>query len=139
MRRAPEEVAASRRPPGVLRSELVPEEVRGLRKAGDLTQMLPAEAAMLAMGWPRGGSGDEREADEDEEGPAAPRGSHPARLLFMARLAEKGLMSYQRTGARLIRAEPRFGTAQHPAPALFSPAAFAPNATLFSCRPYRRR
>jgi uncharacterized protein with von Willebrand factor type A (vWA) domain len=91
MRRAPKQVYASRHPPGVLRSELFPEQVRGLTKGGDLTQMLPAEVAMLAMGWPR----EHGDSDEDE---VTSRGSHPARLLFMARLAEKGLLSYQREG-----------------------------------------
>jgi uncharacterized protein with von Willebrand factor type A (vWA) domain len=95
MRRAPEQVWASRNPPGVLRSELVPEEVRSLTKGGDLTQMLPVEAAMLAMGWPRERGKPE---EEEEEEVVATRGSHPARLLFMARLAEKGLLSYRREG-----------------------------------------
>jgi hypothetical protein len=91
-RRAPEAVYASKRPPGVIRSALVPEEVRGLCKAGNLTQMLPSEAALLAVGWPR-------EQNESDEEAVQERGSHPARLLFLARLAEKSLLSYQRVGA----------------------------------------
>ena len=53
LRKAPEEVYASRNLPGVIRSSLVPEQVQGLYKSGSLTQMLPAEAGLLAMGWPR--------------------------------------------------------------------------------------
>ena len=108
LRRAPEEVYAPRRLPGVIRSPLVPEEVQGLHKSGSLTQMLPAEAALMAVGWPRRAAGDrvgrstqhgDMESEEDSTGSdAEQRGSHPARLLFMARLAEKSLMSYERAG-----------------------------------------
>lgn len=176
-RRAPEQLYASGCPPGVLRSTLVPEEVRGLHKTGDLSQMLPAEAGLMAVGWPQGdsdgvdpgadldvgeGAGsnaqDSSESDErarqrrddpvgtstygarlarqeagaghDAAGRLAPAsgagggsatavaerpkdadaalqddierggrsGFHPARLLFLARMAEKGLLSYQRAG-----------------------------------------
>lgn len=114
LRRAPEEVYAAKRPPGVIRSPLVPEEVQGLHKSGNLTQMLPAEAALMAVGWPRQ-SAAERDGhsthsaqrstagavvDEEvtSESDVEERGSHPARLLFMARLAEKSLMSYERAG-----------------------------------------
>lgn len=110
LRRAPEEVYAVKRPPGVIRSPLVPEEVRGLHRSGNLTQMLPAEAALMAVGWPRrpaaeadsrGGDGGGATVEEGlgESEAEEERGSHPARLLFMARLAEKGLMSYERAGA----------------------------------------
>ena len=93
LRRAPQQVFASRSPLGVIRSPRVPEEVQGLMRSGNLSLMLPSEAALLASGWPREHSEDDEES-EDVEG----RGSHPARLLFMARLAEKGLMSYERAG-----------------------------------------
>lgn len=117
LRRAPEEVYAVKRPPGVIRSPLVPEEVRGLHRSGNLTQMLPAEAALMAVGWPRrpAAEADERAGDAGgaavEEGVGESeaeeeRGSHPARLLFMARLAEKGLMSYERAGAAAAAACP---------------------------------
>jgi hypothetical protein len=121
LRRAPEEVFATRNLPGVIRSALVPEQVQGLYKSGSLTQMLPSEAGLMAMGWPRhahrhregchGGAGagvgagaalDAAECSSDGESTAdeivEARGSHPARLLFKARLAEKGLLSYERAG-----------------------------------------
>ncbi|KAF8063042.1 viaA [Scenedesmus sp. PABB004] len=55
LRRAPEELEAARFPPGVVRSPLQPEEVRGLARSGDLSRMLPSEMALLAHGWPRKG------------------------------------------------------------------------------------
>lgn len=79
--------------------------------------MLPVEAGLLAMGWPRSRKDsdsssasagtsessvstvtEESSSSTDDETVEA-RGSHPARLLFKARLAEKSLMSYQRAGA----------------------------------------
>ena len=83
LRRAPQEVPAARCPPGVVRS-------------GSLSLMLPSEAALLALGWPR-----EHSEDDESEREVEARGSHPARLLFLARLAEKGLMSYERAGEGL--------------------------------------
>ncbi|GLI68508.1 hypothetical protein VaNZ11_012952 [Volvox africanus] len=53
LRRAPEELEARGYPPGVIRSPLRPEEVRGLTRSGDLSRMLPSEMALLAHGWPR--------------------------------------------------------------------------------------
>ncbi len=47
------QVSASRRPPGVVRSPLQPEETRGLTRSGDLSRMLPFEAHLMAAGWPR--------------------------------------------------------------------------------------
>ena len=114
LRRAPEQVYASGKPPGVIRSELVPEEVRGLTKSGSLTQILPSEAALLGAKWREGGDAEEAEAGEWGEGvgeqealrPAegVQQGDrrHPARLLFLAKLAENGLMSYQRAGVPLL-------------------------------------
>lgn len=120
LRKAPEEVYASRNFPGVIRSSLVPEQVQGLHRSGNLTQMLPAEAALLAMGWPRnrkgdktsggirgrervavsvGGAGSDGESSETDDEAVEAKGSHPARLLFKARLAEKALLSYERAGA----------------------------------------
>ncbi|KAK9838520.1 hypothetical protein WJX81_004867 [Elliptochloris bilobata] len=87
-RRAPQEVQASRRRPGLIRSALQPEETAGLTRSGDLSRMLPAEAHLLAAGWPRAAP----------DGGPAREGSRPARLLHMARRAERGLMSYERTG-----------------------------------------
>lgn len=74
-------------PAGVIRSPLQPEETRGLARSGDLSRMLPAEAALLAAGWPKqndDGSGNE--------------GSRVARLLHLARRAERNLLSYERAG-----------------------------------------
>ncbi|GIL90546.1 hypothetical protein Vretifemale_18190 [Volvox reticuliferus] len=53
LRRAAEELEARGYPPGVIRSPLQPEEVRGLTRSGDLSRMLPSEMALLAHGWPR--------------------------------------------------------------------------------------
>ncbi|GBF88932.1 hypothetical protein Rsub_01431 [Raphidocelis subcapitata] len=53
LRRAPEELEESRAPPGVVRSPLQPEEVRGLARSGDLSRMLPSEIMLMAHGWPR--------------------------------------------------------------------------------------
>lgn len=47
---------ASRRRPGLIRSALQPEETAGLTRSGDLSRMLPAEAHLLAAGWPRAAS-----------------------------------------------------------------------------------
>lgn len=101
VRMAAEEVYASGNPLGLIRSPLVPEEVRALHRSDNLSQMLPSEAALLAKGWPRTGETDSSEAGSggDEDGDEEERGSHPARLLFMARMAEKGLMCYERSGA----------------------------------------
>lgn len=88
-RRAPEEVQSSRRPPGVIRSPLVPEETWGLTRSGDLSRMLPSEAHLLAAGWPRGKGQTEVEPVD---------GNRAARLLHLVRRAERNLMSYERTG-----------------------------------------
>lgn len=102
----------------MIRSALVPEQVQGLHKSGSLTQMLPAEAGLLAMGWPRkkpgpygspsaSGAGSvaggnvsvvSTESSNTDDEAVEARGSHPARLLFKARLAEKALLSYERAG-----------------------------------------
>jgi hypothetical protein len=50
------QVEASRRRPGLVRSALQPEETAGLTRSGDLSRMLPAEAHLLAAGWPRAAS-----------------------------------------------------------------------------------
>lgn len=91
LRRAPAQVDAPRRPPGVLRSPLQPEETAGLARSGDLSRMLPHEAHLVAVGWPRG---------RGEVGPdgALITGSRPARRLHLARRAERTLLSYDRTG-----------------------------------------
>ena len=47
---------ASRRRPGLIRSALQPEETAGLTRSSDLSRMLPAEAHLLAAGWPRAAS-----------------------------------------------------------------------------------
>lgn len=114
LKKAPEVVYRSGMPAGVIRSEESPEETRGLTRSGDLSRMLPLEAHLLAAGWPRqkgdgtstgGSSGiaatgvstssaETGEADDEvEEG-----GSRACRLLFMARRAERMLMSYERAG-----------------------------------------
>lgn len=68
--------------------------------------MLPLEAHLLAAGWPRRGAAagaaagagvraaeGGSEAEGEGEG-----GSRACRLLFMARRAERQLMSYERAG-----------------------------------------
>jgi hypothetical protein len=54
-------------PPGVVRSPLQPEEVRGLARSGDLSRMLPSEMALLAHGYPRRASEEEQEGGQPEE------------------------------------------------------------------------
>ncbi|KAI7839236.1 hypothetical protein COHA_006934 [Chlorella ohadii] len=100
----------SKSPPGVIRSPQRPEETRGLTRSGDLSRMLPFEAHLLAAGWPRwedapaSSSGQEEEEEQDgDSGSSGERvlareGSRAARMLFMARRAERQLMSYERTG-----------------------------------------
>ena len=63
-------------PLGVIRSEESPEETRGLTRSGDLSRMLPIEARLLAT------------RNKDSVG----------RKLFMARRAERMLLSYERAG-----------------------------------------
>ena len=46
------QVSASGKRLGLIRSALVPEETRGLTRSGDLSRMLPAEAHLMAAGWP---------------------------------------------------------------------------------------
>ena len=101
LKRAPELVYASASQLGVLRSELSPEETRGLTRSGDLSRMLPFEAHLLAAGWPKdkkknGESGGDGSSSEEEN--KKKEGSRAARLLFMARRAERALMSYERAG-----------------------------------------
>jgi len=102
-RRAPREVEATGKPPGMVRSPLQPEETSGLARSGDLSLMLPAEASLVAKGWPRMGSmasADFAQASthEDEWSLADRPGSRAARLLHLARRAERNLLSYERTG-----------------------------------------
>lgn len=130
-RRAPRQVAAppSRGSPGVLRSPLQPEETAGLSRSGDISRMLPSEAHLVAVGWPRGRGVATRQVtvsasidddDDDDAGAAAAdgngfvdnnnpttasttvsvlvEGSRAARLLHMARRAERTLTSYERDG-----------------------------------------
>lgn len=92
LRRAPAQVDAPRRPPGVLRSPLQPEETAGLARSGDLSRMLPHEAHLVAAGWPRG------RGSPGQDGTTIITGSRPARLLHLARRAERTLLSYDRTG-----------------------------------------
>ena len=47
-----QQVASSRKVLGLIRSELEPEETRGLTRSGDLSRMLPSEAHLMASGWP---------------------------------------------------------------------------------------
>ncbi|KAL4527328.1 hypothetical protein Ndes2526B_g08972 [Nannochloris sp. 'desiccata'] len=113
LKKAPQQLYKTGAPPGVIRTEQSPEETRGLTRSGDLSRMLPMEAHLLAAGWPRrnknirnsnNGNG-ERELssvnaeDEDSGLPGKEdEGSRACRLLFMARRAERQLMSYERTG-----------------------------------------
>ncbi|GMH32818.1 hypothetical protein BSKO_00652 [Bryopsis sp. KO-2023] len=93
MRRAPAEVYKSGNPPGVIRSPLQPEETRGLARSGDLSRMLPAEAALMAAGWPKQIEGSETKRE----------GSRAARLLHLARRAERNLLSYERAGTLSVK------------------------------------
>ncbi|WIA19969.1 hypothetical protein OEZ85_005847 [Tetradesmus obliquus] len=121
LRKAPEELESTRHPPGVVRSPLQPEEVRGLARSGDLSRMLPSEMALLAHGWPRkvkvpaagqdaaaaaaavgqAGGGVATASTEDaqliEEEYFLP-GAHAARMLHRVRRAERMLLSYERCG-----------------------------------------
>lgn len=133
-RRAPAQVAAPPRrgSPGVLRSPLQPEETAGLARSGDISRMLPSEAHLVAVGWPRGrgvatrsvevsasiDTDDDDDYENDGGGESSKNnsrsrntnqiatatvsvlveGSRPARLLHMARRAERTLMSYERDG-----------------------------------------
>ena len=112
------QVYSSHHPPGVIRSAQAPEETRGLTRSGDLSRMLPLEAHLLAAGWPRrGGSAQgaaavvddrvssrgssEQGAGGEREGDGGGRsagGSLACRRLFMARRAERQLLSYERAG-----------------------------------------
>lgn len=57
----------SRCPPGVVRSPLQPEEVRGLTRSGELSRMLPSEMALMAHGWPRKAGDSTDDGGEAEE------------------------------------------------------------------------
>lgn len=63
--------------PGVIRSELQPEETCGLTRSGDLSRMLPFEAHLLAAGW---------QAQDDAESQTSVAGmrSPPVRCLNAA-------------------------------------------------------
>jgi uncharacterized protein with von Willebrand factor type A (vWA) domain len=105
LKRAPQQVMQPRNLPGVVRSEQSPEETRGLTRSGDLSRMLPTEAHLLAAGWPRRGGTEAAErlgatlnAEKSEKREGEGEGSRACRLLFMARRAERQLMSYERTG-----------------------------------------
>ena len=67
-------------PEGVVRSAQAPRETRGLTRSGDVARILPGEAALLG----------------------APPGT-PLHRLFLARMADRNLASYERVG---WRAEP---------------------------------
>jgi len=83
IRRAPQQIYKSGMPLGVIRSEESPEETRGLTRSGDISRMLPSEARLLASGWPKGDIS---------------KGSKACRRLFLARRAERTLLSYERAG-----------------------------------------
>ncbi|KAI8463939.1 MAG: hypothetical protein J3K34DRAFT_455000 [Monoraphidium minutum] len=76
LRRAPVQRLDMGGRPGLLRTVLEAQETRGLTRSGDISRLLPAEAAVLARG----------------------RSVRQAKLLFFARLAEKGLQTYERDG-----------------------------------------
>lgn len=78
IRRAPQQIFQTGMPLGVIRSEESPEETRGLTRSGDLSRMLPIEARLLASS---------RRAE-----------NAVSRRLFMARRAERMLLSYERAG-----------------------------------------
>jgi len=76
LRRAPVQRLEMKGRPGLLRTTLEAQETRGLTRSDDISRLLPSEAAMLARG----------------------RQVRQAKLLFYARLAEKGLSTYERDG-----------------------------------------
>ncbi|GBF95418.1 hypothetical protein Rsub_08380 [Raphidocelis subcapitata] len=76
LRRAPVQRLDMSGRPGLLRTVLEAQETRGLTRSGDISRLLPAEAAVLARG----------------------RTVRQSKLLFFARLAEKGLQTYERDG-----------------------------------------
>lgn len=52
LKKARAHVQRERRPLGVTRSNVEPNETRGLARSGDLSSLLPSEAAMLAGARP---------------------------------------------------------------------------------------
>ena len=86
IRRAPQQIFSSGMPPGVIRSEESPEETRGLTRSGDISRMLPIEARLLASSRIQEKSGKDS------------RTSKTSRRLFMAKRAERMLLSYERAG-----------------------------------------
>eukprot|EP00854_Cymbomonas_tetramitiformis_P005947 gene5947-7150_t len=75
LKRARSQRDRARKPMGVVRSPLEPSETRGLTRSGDLSRMLPGEMSMLV-----------------------PSASRASKLLFLARHAERTLLSYERSG-----------------------------------------
>lgn len=76
LRHAPVQRLDMKGRPGLLRTTLEAQETRGLTRSDDISRLLPSEAATLARG----------------------RVVRQAKLLFYARLAEKGLQTYERDG-----------------------------------------
>jgi len=76
LRRAPVQHMDAGGRPGLLRTVLEAQETRGLTRTDDISRLLPSEAALLARG----------------------RTVRQAKLLFFAKLAEKGLQTYERDG-----------------------------------------
>lgn len=76
LRRAAVQHLDARGRPGLLRTVLEAQETRGLTRTDDISRLLPSEAALLARG----------------------RSVRQAKLLFYAKLAEKGLQTYERDG-----------------------------------------
>ncbi|KAF6255953.1 hypothetical protein COO60DRAFT_1296414 [Scenedesmus sp. NREL 46B-D3] len=76
LRRAPVQLLDMNGRTGLLRTVLEAQETRGLTRSDDISRLLPAEAAMLARG----------------------RVVRQSKLLFYAKMAEKGLQTYERDG-----------------------------------------
>eukprot|EP00803_Ostreobium_quekettii_P008826 evm.model.scf_2565.1 EVM.evm.TU.scf_2565.1 scf_2565:1050-6339(-) len=76
LRRAPIQYLDMKGRDGLLRTILEAQETRGLTRSDDISRLLPGEAALIARG----------------------RSVRRAKLLFFARLAEKGLNTYERDG-----------------------------------------
>ncbi|KAF8064522.1 viaA [Scenedesmus sp. PABB004] len=76
LRRAPVQHLDLNGRPGLMRTVLEAQETRGLTRSDDISRLLPAEAAMLARG----------------------RTNRQSKLLFFAKMAEKGLQTYERDG-----------------------------------------
>ncbi|KAK9864590.1 hypothetical protein WJX84_001144 [Apatococcus fuscideae] len=104
--KAAQQIACAGKPAGMIRSPLAPEETAGICRSGDLSCIMPAEAQLIAAGWPIRDPGSLEDAATSQElqrthgqdSSSSQSGSRAARLLHMSRRAERNLMSYEQTG-----------------------------------------